>query len=170
MDIEQELTKSLKFAGSGLEVAGLLLLFFNPFIFFVVDKSFSPISLFILISSAALGLVFIMLGWKIHKNVYTAKWRLLVALILAVLFLVLSLANGPTGDSALYLGIVIASSLIGLDAVKKLKNPSLHIKEIEAQNLKGIDKAKDVLKMIIIAIIVIGLFIGIGYVVSRFST
>lgn len=170
MDIEQELTKNLKFAGSGLEVAGLFFLFLNLFGLFLVDKSFGPIS-FILISSAALGLVFIILGWKIHKNVYTAKWRLLVALILATLLLVLSFANDQTGDLAVsLLAVVIASSLIGLDAERKLKNPSLHIKEVEAQNLKGTDKAKDVLKMVIIAIIVVGLFIGIGYVVSRFNT
>lgn len=171
MDIEQELTNSLKFAGSGLEVAGFFLLFLNLFGFFVVDESFGPIILFDLILSAALGLVFIILGWKIHKNVYTAKWRLLVALILATPLLFLSFANDQAGDLAVFLlTVVITSSLIGLDAVRKLKNPSLRIKEVEAQNLKGIDKAKDVLKMVIIAIIVIGLFIGIGYVVFRFST
>lgn len=167
MDIEQQLTKRLKNAGGGLEGAGLFLLLFNLFIFFVVGKSSSSIS-FVLISSAVVGLVFIILGWKIHKNVYTAKWRLLVALILAALLLVLSFANGQNGGLAIYLlAAVIASSLIGLDTVRKLKNPSLRIKEVEAQNLKGVGKAKDVLKMVIIAIIVIGLFIGISYVVFQ---
>lgn len=167
MDIEQQLTKRLKNAGGGLEGMGLFLLLFNLFIFFVVGKSSSSIS-FVLISSAVVGLIFIILGWKIHKNVYTAKWRLLVALILAALLLVLSFANGQTDGLAIYLlAAVIASSLIGLDAVRKLKNPSLRIKEVEAQNLKGVGKAKDVLKMVIIAIIVIGLFIGISYVVFQ---
>lgn len=167
MDIEQQLTRRLKNAGSGLEGAGLFFLLFNIFIFFIVGRLSSPIS-FVLISSAVMGLIFIILGWKIHKNVYTAKWRLLVALMLAALFLVLSFADGQTGGFAIYLLVaVIASSLIGLDAVRKLKNPSLHIKEVEAQNLKGVSKTKDVLKMIIIAIIVIGLFVGISYVVFQ---
>ncbi len=164
MDIEQQLTRRLKNVGSGLEGEGLFLLLFNLFIFLVTGKSLGSVS-FILISSAVLGLVFVILGWNIHKNVYTAKWRLLVALMLAVLLLVLSFADGKTGGLALYiLGAVIASSIIGLDAVRKLKNSSLRIKEVEAQNLKGVGKAKDVLKMVIIAIIVIGLFIGISYV------
>lgn len=167
MDIEQQITRRLKNAGSGLEGTGLFILLFNLFIFFVAGKSFGSIS-FILISSAVLGLIFIILGWKIHKNIHTAKWKLLIALALAVILLVASFTNGQTGGLGTYLlPVIIASSLIGLDAVRKLKNPALRLKEVEAQNLRGVGKAKDILKMILIAIIVIGVLIGISYVIFQ---
>jgi Na+-transporting NADH:ubiquinone oxidoreductase subunit NqrB len=128
MDIEQQLTRRLKNAGSGIEGAGLFLLLFNLFIFFVAGKSFGSISS-ILISSVVLGLIFIILGWKIHKNIYTAKWKLLTALTLAIILLVASFSDGQTGGLGIYLlAAIIASSIIGLDAVRKLKNPALHLK------------------------------------------
>jgi predicted secreted protein len=52
---------------------------------------------------------------------------------------------------------------MGLDAVKKLRNLSLGIAEVEPQNLKGINKAKDILKMVIAAIVIIGFFLVVSY-------
>jgi predicted secreted protein len=163
MNIEQQLIGRLKNAGSGIEIAGLIIVLMNLFTFFVLSKSTNLIS-FIFISNVLLGIIFILLGWKIHKNVNTAKWRLVVALTFATLLLILNFYNDQTSGMAIYVpAVMLASSLMGLDAVKKLRNLSLGIAEVEPQNLKGINKAKDILKMVIAAIVIIGFFLVVSY-------
>jgi hypothetical protein len=106
MNIEQQLIGRLKNAGSGIEIAGLIIVLMNLFTFFVLSKSTNLIS-FIFISNVLLGIIFILLGWKIHKNVNTAKWRLVVALTFATLLLILNFYNDQTSGMAIYVPAVM---------------------------------------------------------------
>ncbi len=148
--------EKIKKAGASIELVGLFLILYNLLFIFILKGPF----LIPLAITAIIGLVFLGLGWQIRKNPSAgSKGKLIISLILSVVLLVGGyLTTKTTGGLSFYLLIgIMVSSLLGLESIKKINNQSNEVP------LKGASKAKDLLKMVLIAIVVIGLFIGLSY-------
>jgi hypothetical protein len=155
--MNQNQVEKIKKAGASIELVGLFLILYNLLFIFILKSPF----LIPLVITAVIGLVFLALGWQVRKNPSAfSKGKLITSLALSIILLVGGyITTKTTGGLSMYLLLIIlVSSLLGLEAIRKINSPSNS--EVK---LKGSSKAKDLLKMVLIAIVVIGLFIGVSY-------
>ena len=154
--------KKIKNAGKTIEIIGLFYLIYNIVFIFVLG----PLFLIPLVITAVVGLVFLILGWMIRKNPGAAAKKLLWATtVISAILMAMTFSNMQSkGFGTSLIILVFVMSLVGIDAVRKLDNPALQQAEAQGQELRGKDRAKDILKMVGIAVVVLGGFLLISYV------
>ena len=156
--MNQNQVEKMKKAAASIELVGLFLVLYNLVFIFIIRI---PAAISLFMSSMIFGLVFFALGWQIRKNpTVSSKSKFIASLVISLILLVSGYITTKTigGLSMYLLLIILVSSILGIDAVGKMHGPS-----DSKVSLKGKDKVKDLLKMVSIAIVVIGLFIAISY-------
>ncbi len=72
--------------------------------------------------------------------------------------------NASSGNIVLYIPLaLLVSSIWGLDGLRKIHDPAAYQKEVKGSQLKGKSKVVDILKMVGIAVVVLGAFVLFSY-------
>jgi hypothetical protein len=159
--------KSIKNAGVNAQVFGSIFIIGGGLLYFFIPDF---LSVFVVITNAIIGIVLIILGGKVRRNPsYGSIGSLYGILALSlVCFVVDYIAVGVVSMPNLLISLW---AIIGISAAKKISSPEAIQAEIEQQQknktMSGRQKAGDFLKMILIAILVLGAFVCIDYLQYR---
>jgi uncharacterized membrane protein (DUF4010 family) len=159
--LQQTLRKRVKNSATTIELLGLIAVVGSIMLFLLSG-------LLILLVNMVIGSIIVVLGWKLRKDtteLETKQKLYYSALVWALIVFITNIFSGNPGAGMTVAALFLGASLIGLDSVRKLRNPAMREKELAAQNLKGKEKAKDVLLMFLIGGAVIGGFILVMYFV-----
>ena len=115
--------KQLKITGQTIELFGLLSAIINGIIFVLViigGLQFLLLSVIYLLTTIV-GVIFVIIGGKIRKDQLSKsnKSRLIVVLVISALFFIANI-GGKNASSLIVPTVLVASSIIGLNAYSKL--------------------------------------------------
>ncbi len=155
-----------------IEFIGLWLTVLSIFVLFFSKKLVDYSIIFPAIFQLVLGVVVIILGWKIRKAPVVAKKKIQIILSLSTLYIILTIISLWQGFSTgwyLPLGLFLASAF-SLNGLKNLNNPASQVQEEVIENMTGKEKMKDLFKVLglgIFIFLVVGIIGYIYYLVTK---